>query len=383
MPGYKLLVTTEFFITQVLLIVVIVIQSQIDYLHKKDLGFDTENIVRIILPRTDTAGKEALKTDLLKHPNISHVSLCFDLPTDQFLGWGCGFTLSEDQQTYRSSVKFADFDYLKTFNIPLMAGRWFYPSLKQQKISNQILVNEQFVKMVGFSHPDSIIGKWIKLITPYQPTHHNKKMKIIGVTENFHISSLRDQLAPVILYYYPTNFFQASVKMKAPLYKETLDYMKDCYEKHISEQAFSYRIYEEDMKALYAKEERNYNLIQLFSIIAVILAIMGLYGLVSFVMSQKTREIGIRKANGATSAGITSMYIVRYLRIIVLASILAWPVAYYLMIRWLRDYAFHIELTLNYFIAGLLIIVLIALFTILFKTTKTANTNPARTLRDE
>jgi putative ABC transport system permease protein len=110
---------------------------------------------------------------------------------------------------------------------------------------------------------------------------------------------------------------------------------------------------------------------------------MGLYGLVSFMVVKKTREIGIRKANGATTGGIIKMYIISYLKFILLASIPAWPVAYHLMNRWLRDYAYHIKLTIEYFIAGLLIIVLIALFTILFQTLKTANTNPAQTLRDE
>ena len=186
-----------------------------------------------------------------------------------------------------------------------------------------------------------------------------------------------------MLYYYPSAFHRASVRLVKPDYKECIGYMKECYERHISGRAFSYRIYKEDMKALYAGEERNYNLLKYFSIIAVILAIMGLYGLVSFMMVQKTREIGIRKANGATSGGITRMYIFRYLKIIVLASIIAWPVAYYFMSRWLRDYAFHIDLTVGIFITGLLIILLIALFTILFKTLKTANTNPAQTLRDE
>jgi ABC-type antimicrobial peptide transport system permease subunit len=382
-PGYKFLVTTEFIISQVLLIALIIIQSQIDYMHKKNPGFEKENIVRIILPRTDTLGKEDLKTDLLDHPNISHVSLSFDVPTDPDLKWSFDFTLPGNQQKYRSNVKFTDLDYLETFNIRLIAGRWLHHSNKQQSIDKQIVVNEQFVKMIGFSHPDSVIGKWIRLNIPYKQSHPNKKLKVIGVTEDFHIRSLRDNLSPVMLYYYPPNFFQASVRMEKSHYKETLRYMRECYERHISGRAFSYRIYEQDMKALYAEEERNYNLLKYFSIIAVILAIMGLYGLVSFMVVKKTREIGIRKANGATTGGIIKMYIFSYLKFIFLASIPAWPVAYHLMNRWLRDYAYHIKLTIEYFIAGLLIIVLIALFTILFQTLKTANTNPAQTLRDE
>lgn len=383
LPGYKLLVTTEFFISQVLLIVVIVIQFQIEYMHNKDLGFNTENIVQLILPRADTTGKESLKNDLLRHPNISDVSLTFALPTDQFASWGHSFYLSGKQDRYRSSIKYTDLDYLQTFNIRLIAGRWYQPSVEHQKIVDQVVVNEEFVKMLGFTQADSVIGKYLTMNVPYNPKAHNQQLQIMGVIENFHTRSLQYNLSPLMLYYFPSAFHRACVRLVKPNYKETLDYMKKCYERHIFGKAFSYRIYEEDMKALYAREERNYNLLKYFSVIAVILAIMGLYGLVSFMMVQKTREIGIRKANGATSGGITRMYIFKYLKIICLASILAWPVAYFLMSRWLRDYAFHIELTLAYFIAGLLMIIVIALFTILFKTLKTANTNPAQTLRDE
>jgi len=376
-PGYKLLVITEFLITQVLLIIVIVIQAQVSYMQKKDLGFESENIVWLLLPRADTTGKMAFKNELLQHQNISSVSLTFGLPTDPSSAWFWGFSLQENPEKYASRVKFTDLDYLQTFNIQLVAGRWFHPSIQNQQICDQVVVNEQFVKKFGFSHADSVIGKWIRL------TKYKTLVQIIGVTKDFHHESLRENLTSLMLYYYPSAFHKASVRLEKPYYRETLEYMKECYAKHMPGQAFIYRIYEEDMKQIYAEEKRNYNLLNIFAIIAVILSIMGLYGLVSFMMVQKTREIGIRKANGATSGGITRMYIFRYLKIIFLASILAWPVAYYFMSRWLRGYAYHIELTIGYFIAGLLIIILIALLTILLKTMKTANTNPAETLRDE
>jgi ABC-type antimicrobial peptide transport system permease subunit len=373
LPAYKTLVILQFFITQILLISILVINQQVNFIKNKDLGFDKKNLVLVDLPRNDSLRIETFKNELKQYHNIANVSLSIGSPTS-----GSNITASydvpDDEEKYYANIKVADTDYLNTYGIQMKTGKWFSPEIETRN-ADQVVVNETLTKKLGYSSPDSIIGTVIDLF--------DQQKTIIGVTEDFHVKSLREELFPVIFYYLPDYFFVASVKLHSDNFESSLAFIKKTFQKSFPEYTYSYRIYEDYLNTRYSNELRTFNLLKLFSLIAIILASMGLFGLVSYMMVQKTKDIGIRKALGATSNGIIYLYVFRYIKIIFFASLFAWPVAYYLMREWLKDYAYHINLNILFFLAGLMILLLIALISILFQTIKTANTNPSKSLRYE
>ncbi len=379
--GFRKLVFSQFMITQILLVGFLVIRQQVTYLHSKDLGFQAENVLIVKVPRGDTTGRKAFRNEIMEHPKVSQFSLAFDLPNQPFSSDVSEFTIPGNGAEHPAYLKVVDKYFFDVFSIHLKTGRWFENPPKDPH-NQHILVNETLTRKIGFEDPDSALGQTIALEVNrlgMNKTHFD----IIGVTNDFNVFSLHDELFPVIFIRGPNKRDQISIKLKAPPDSQTLQDIGKAYTKHIQGHPFIYEIYEDEIKKQYQKEEQAYRLLMMFAVIAIIMASMGLFGLVSFMMIQKTREIAIRKANGASVQQLVRMYVSRYLGIILLAGIFAGPVAYYLMDRWLSDYAYRVDLTLEYFFVGLLIMLGFGLLSVVFQTVKTAGRNPADTLRDE
>jgi ABC-type antimicrobial peptide transport system permease subunit len=370
-PAYKVLVIFQFFVTQLLLISLLVINKQIDFMKNKDLGFNKEHLISVDLPRTDTTGFETFKQELAKYPSISDVTVSIGSPISRS-SITSSFRIPGDDRRHYSSIKFTDLDYLETFDIPLIAGEWFRRKTKEPE---ELVVNKSFMKDLGIQNPDSILGKSVNLF--------GEDLIIIGVTEDFHHKSLHDKIEPLAFCYLPGFFFTSSIKLAESNYSDAIPRIKNAYKQAYPESIFDYRIYGDFLESEYNNEERTFKILRTFSFIAIILAAMGLFGLVSFIMVQKTKEIGIRKAVGATSSKIVFMYVWRYIKIVLFASLFALPAAWYLMKNWLMDYAYHIKLSPVFFIVGLVLLLGVALLSIMFQTIRTANTNPAKSLRDE
>lgn len=379
--AFRKLVFAQFMITQMLLVSILVMQQQVKYLRSKDLGFSTDNVLILKVPRNDTTGRKAFRTDAMRHPNVSQVSLAFALPNQPFSNDVSMFTTPGDEVQHAAYLKVVDNHFYDVFSIKMKAGQWFqdhsiYPD------NQHIIVNETLTRKLGYAVPDSAVGKLIAIDTRVLE-FNNKYFKIAGVTNDFNVYSLHDELFPVIFIRGPNKRDQMSIKLEGPPDKPTLQFLRKSYKKHIPGHPFVHKMYEDEIRKQYWKEEQAYFLLGGFGLIAIILASMGLFGLVSFMMIRKTREIGIRKANGASVHQVVRMFVFRYLGIILFAGIFAGPVAYYLMDRWLSDYAYRVDLTLEYFFVGLLIMLGSGLLSVVFQTVKTAGRNPADTLRDE
>jgi len=370
-PAYKVLVIFQFFVTQLLLISLLVINKQIDFMKNKDLGFNKEHLISVDLPRTDTTGFETFKQELAKYPAIADFSVSIGSPISRS-SITSSYRIPGDDRRHYASIKFTDLDYLETFDIPLIAGEWFRRKTQEPE---ELVVNKSFMQDLGIQNPDSILGKSVNLF--------GEDLIIIGVTDDFHHKSLHDKIEPLAFCYLPGFFFTSSIKLADSNYSVAIPSIKNAYKQAYPESVFDYQIYGDFLESEYKNEERTFKILRTFSFIAIILAAMGLFGLVSFIMVQKTKEIGIRKAVGATSSTIVLMYIWRYIKIVLFASLFALPAAWYLMKNWLMDYAYHIKLSPVFFILGLVLLLGVALLSIMFQTIRTANTNPAKSLRDE
>src|SRR6056297_1921419 len=370
-PAYKVLVIFQFFVTQLLLISLLVINKQIDFMKNKDLGFNKEHLISVDLPRTDITGFETFKQELAKYPAIADVTVSIGSPISRS-SITSSYRIPGDDRRHYASIKFTDLDYLETFDIPLIAGEWFRRKTQEPE---ELVVNKSFMQDLGIQNPDSILGKSVNLF--------GEDLIIIGVTDDFHHKSLHDKIEPLAFCYLPGFFFTSSIKLADSNYSVAIPSIKNAYKQAYPESVFDYQIYGDFLESEYKNEERTFKILRTFSFIAIILAAMGLFGLVSFIMVQKTKEIGIRKAVGATSSTIVLMYIWRYIKIVLFASLFALPAAWYLMKNWLMDYAYHIKLSPVFFILGLVLLLGVALLSIMFQTIRTANTNPAKSLRDE
>jgi ABC-type antimicrobial peptide transport system permease subunit len=370
-PAYKFLVIFQFFVTQILLISLLVINDQIQFLGNKDLGFETKNRIIVDIPPNDTDGFETFKNEVKQYPGIDAVSFALGAPLSRS-SLSSSFKIPGDQKTYYTDVKFTDLEYLETFDIQLIAGEWFR---HQSTETHEIVINKKLAEKFGYTQPDSIIGRTIKL--------WDEQNKIIGVTEDFHVKSLHEEMVPVIFYYWPKYFYTASIKLNSSNHETAISNIEEAFKSTYPSYLFDYKIFQDFLSSNYKNEQRTFSILKIFSLIAIILASMGLFGLVSFIMVQKTKEIGIRKAIGARSTEIVQMYVWQYLKYVLAASLFALPVAYYLMNRWLMDYAYHIKLSFGFFVIGILIVMVIAIVSILFQTIQSASTNPVNSLRYE
>jgi len=374
MPVFGTLVVLQFFISQVLIISSVVVGQQIDFFKNKDLGFDRENVMVINLYGQDNKHQDAFEQELLQIPEVEKVSFALGAPLSSSRIMSNAYVPGKKEQQYSVNVKTVDASYLDFYDIDLLAGQIFNEQFFDDT-SRSILINKKLTNDLGYGSPHRALGKRLRC---FGGTH-----KIVGVTNDFHTQSLQGKITGTVLMYMPRWFITASVKFQTGRNQATLEKVKMAWDRIYPQQVFDYAFLEDEIMEEYQDEERTSQIVRIFSVVAIIIAILGLYGMVSFMMVHRTREIGIRKTQGATTNRIIRLLSGNYMKYILLAGLLAWPVAWYLMEGWLQDFAFHIDLHMGYFLVATGMLLLVSFATIIYQTRKTANTNPAETLRDE
>lgn len=370
---HKVLVMLQFFIAQILVVSVLIMHHQIDFMKNKDLGFREDNMLIVSLPHAQRNKQDNFKNRLKEIPHISDVSFGMGEPLSGSNNVS-NYQVIGDEKNYFANMKAVDHNYLDTYGIQLIAGRGFQPTNKGTG-SDEVVVNQRMMKDVGFHRPDSAIGKYIRLFS--------KKRQIVGVVKDFHIYSLKQDLYPLILFNNTHLFAKAGIHISDGRYKEALPKIKSVFREFFPGTLFNYRIYEDYINMPYTGEEKFFDLLSFFTIIALIIASMGLIGLVSFLMNQRTKEIGIRKTLGASPIHIVLLYTSRFIKLILVSSIIAWPVIYYVLKLWLQNYAYHTQLSFSFFLHGLFIIVAIAMVPILSNILRVSRVNPIKSLRYE
>jgi len=367
------LVVFQFTTSIILIIGTLVIYKQTHYMLNKKVGFDKDQVLLIEGTNTLDSKLEAFKNDLLKSSEIKSVSIGDYLPIAGMKRDGNTFhkegKLKEDIGVFTQKWQ-VDYDYLKTMGMHMIEGRYF--SKEMASDSEATVINQSMAKKLGFTNP---IGQRIE--------NGWQKFTVIGVMEDFNFESMRQEVTPLCLVLSKYNSTIVSVKISGADTKQAISYASNVWKGFSPNQPFRYTFLDESFANMYANVKRTGNIFSSFAILAIIIACLGLFALSAFMAEQRNKEIGIRKVLGASVSSITAMLSKDFVKLVIVSIIIASPIAYWAMTKWLQDFAYRIPISWwMVAIAGLSAIV-IALLTISFQSIKAALMNPVKTLRAE
>ena len=371
----KALVIAQFAISQLLIIGTIVIKIQADYFLNKEVGFEKDAIVSTYLPERDIQKLDRFRNELLSSPAISDISMSLAEPSGNSDSWSnINYAPLGSETSYHANFKICDDRFAEFWGIELLAGRFVKPS---DSLKNGV-INKKLADLMGFEgRYDEVIGE--TLITGWAG---NKK--IVGVTEDFHVERLTEDLSFVVMVYEPDVWYNASFKIAAGANpKDAITHYEETWESIFPEYVSDYQFYDQLYAEQYENEINTSKLLMIFSVISIMIGCLGLYGLVSFLAINKTKEIGVRKVLGASIWNILGIYSRELMVLLGVSFLLAAPIAYYLLKQVLDEITYRIDLSVTYFIAGLVVTSIIAIITISHRTLASARLNPAITLKDE
>jgi ABC-type antimicrobial peptide transport system permease subunit len=365
----RFLVIAQFAISIILIIGTIIIYKQLDYMKNKNLGFDKENM--IYLKTEDFGGKyESIRSELMQHPEIINVSASGDMPLN------IGTNTVADWEGKKKEARYINFptlyvteDFASTFKLQMADGRFFSKEFSTDRTGG-VVVNEAAVKAMEMKDP---VGKKIG--------NNENERRIIGVVKDFHFRSLRTEVEPLLLYLY--GFRHLHIRVNSADLGRAIDLVKNIYMKYYPDHDFEVHFFDEEIDRLYQSERNMGRIFLYFALLAIIISCLGLFGLVSFIAESRTKEIGVRKVLGASTPGVVSMLIREFSVWVLLANIIAWPLAYYAMHQWLQDFAYRIDITWWVFVLSGITALTIALATVGFQAIKAAVANPVKSLRYE
>jgi ABC-type antimicrobial peptide transport system permease subunit len=365
----KVLVVLQFTFTIGLIICTAVIYLQLHFMQNRDLGYDTEHIVSFAGYNDYETNYEAAKSELLQNPNILAVCRGFPPPAGE---WG---TTEVDWEGRDPSVEVkidrgpCSYDYLKVFNMEMVEGRFFSSEFASDE-QNWVL-NETAIQTMELKDP---VGKWFSF--------EGHKGTIVGIVKDFHGSSLHNPIAPVAMQ--PSQGFFVFVKYRPENVAEMLSFLKTKWEKFVGTHIpFRYGFMDESIKNWYATEQRIGKIFRYFTVLTVLIACLGLFGLASFMAEKRTKEIGIRRVLGANISGIVLLLTREFAKWVVVANIIAWPAAYFVSNRWLQGFAYRIDLGWEIFAVSAVVALVIAAATVSYQAIKAATSNPVDALRYE
>jgi putative ABC transport system permease protein len=369
------LVVFQFSISIALIICTMIIANQLHHMRTKNLGFNKNHMVNIKINHNEEAilKYETIKHEFLQHPNVIAVSTSSFIPGQErwYNNYWIDGMAPNDYRMIRCIT--VDYDFIDTFQMNIVEGRGFSKEFTTDADSAFIL-NEAAVRKFGW---ESAIDKNFTLSVDW------KKGKIIGVVEDFHFHSLHREIQPLVLCIDPASFDYFAVRIKPDNIPQTLDFLKNKWEELVPGEPFDYTFLDEDFDRLYKSEEKLERLFIIVTFLAVFVACLGLFGLAAFTAEQRTKEIGIRKVLGASVPGITLLLSKEFSRWVLISNIIAWPIAWYAMNKWLQNFAYRITiLPWTFLLAGLLAF-LTALLTVSYKAIRAARANPIETLRYE
>lgn len=385
----KVLVVFQFLIAQALIMGTLVISDQISYFRDKPLGFDKDAVITVEMPEKTDALMSAFRTRLEANADILDISFCVGAPvTDNEVFTGFGLSEKPDER-HRVSMKIADEHFLNTYGLKLKSGRWFTENdaravqltadltLAPNDAQYTYVINESAMKQLGFNDPEEVIGKNITTgIMDIQG-------EVIGVVEDFHTSTLHDEIPPVVLMNFPYFYYYAGIKMSPENISRTLKFVEKTWSGIYPDNYFKYEFFDDKLEKLYRKEEQTLTLFRVFSGISIFIGCLGLYGLMSFMANQRIREVGIRKVLGASPLGIVLLFAREFVKLILLAFVIASPLAWYFMNKWLQGFEYHVNIHWMTFAFGIGFTLVISLLTVGYRSWTAAMTNPALTLRNE
>ncbi len=363
------LIIFQFTIAVVLIISTIVIYNQMEYMRNKPLGFTKDNIIYFPTNNEIYKNKDAFKSEILQQSSVENFAYTFDVPGKMMMNWGMPFKYEGKQSKIWFTAAFASSAYMKMMNMKIIEGRGFYE--KDTTDYWSAIVNEAFLRSYHVKKPFS--------------ASFAGGQKIVGVVKDFNYQSLRSGIKPLVFFNVP-EFNDGVIKLKSSKYRDiktVIQKLKTTWKIYSPDFPLEYNFLDESLAKQYRSEERFGNAFLGFSILAILIACLGLFGLASFTTEQRTKEIGVRKILGATVNNITVMLSKQFIWLVLISIVIAVPIAYYLMIKWLQNFAYRINIDWWIFLLAGGIVFVISLATVSIQAIKAATANPVESLKYE
>jgi len=368
----KALVVGQFGISVVLIIATAVVLLQLDFMRNRKLGFDKDHVA-VIRVRTDSirTNIDAIRTDLERNPAVLAATLANGVPGQQLAGDSLDLVTGEGKKRVTVAMIYCDHDYVRTMGLEIVEGRDFSHQMGTDA-KEAFLVNEAAVRALGLAKPLETRMEWNEMAG-----------RVIGVVRDFQYQSLRQEIQPLVLHIAPRYASVVAVRIRPENVRDTLAYLERKWKEYDPDHPFEYSFADETFDSLYRGEERLGRIFGLAAGLALVIASLGLFGLALFAVETRTKEIGIRKVLGASPARIAALFVREFMLLVVLASALAWPAAYLLMGRWLRNFAYRVEMGPWIFVLSAGAAFAVALLTISAQTMRAVLADPVKSIRYE
>ena len=367
----KILVVIQFTVSVIMIICTLVVFRQLNYMKTTDQGFDQKNVVGLQLNGPMVRKYPVLKQSLLENQNIKYVT-----STNTAVGEGSGkviFNVETDQGMSQKGVNFAvvDHDFIETLGIKMVKGREFQQDMPSDTLTG-VVVNEAFAKRMNWTEP---IGKKVEL-KPFIDG------RVIGVMKDYHQTGMYNSIESLMLLYRPLNNV-IYIKLSGSDTKQTLSFIEKKWKEIFPDQPFVYTYLSERFNRQFEADDKRGLVFTMFTVLAILIACLGLFGLASYMVEQRTKEIGIRKVFGANENTILGLISKDFLILVAIGIVIAVPVAYYIMNRWLENYVYRTKIGVPLLLTAALLTILITFLTISYKSYQAAIMNPARALKAE
>jgi ABC-type antimicrobial peptide transport system permease subunit len=373
MASRRFLVVIQFAFSVFLIVATFVVHNQLHFIQNSHLGFDRDHVVSIRLRGETAQYFPSVKNELLKNPNILGVTAANQLPTHIIYSLGgANWEGKNPEDDVLFNFITVDYDFIQTLNLQVVEGRAFSKEYQSDRTTAFIL-NEKAAEFIG---KESLVGESFSFF--------GRKGEIIGVVKNFHFDNFYNEIRPlVMLYESPSSDNFLIAKISGENISENLAFIEEAWNKTVPFYPFKLRFLDEEFNRQYQSEKRMGKLFNYFAFLSVFIASLGLFGLVSFMANQRTKEIGIRRVVGASIADIVRILTKEFALLVGIANVIAWPAAYYFMNKWLDNFVFRSHIQMWMFLSSAIIAFVIAFLSVSYKTIKAAKANPVDSLRYE
>jgi putative ABC transport system permease protein len=374
----KGLVVLQFSLTVILLIGSLIIFQQVRYVSNKDLGFQREHLLTFPMRGDMEERYETVKEAFREHPGVLSASATYGIPGDIVAGDDIIVPGREGSQP--ANVFTVDHDYIETLGLDVIAGRGFSRDYATDA-GEAFVINETAVRELGLGTPEEAVGK--RLHWNMWGQDSLKKGRIIGVVRDFHYNSLHQKIGTAVLHIYPDAFWKIVLRLRGEDLAETIAFVEQTWDRFDTGYPLEYQFVDKSFGAMYESEVKLSQLLILFTVLTIFVACLGLLGLAIFAAEKRTKEIGIRKILGASVANIMALLAGDFLRLILIAVVIAVPVGWYFSRQWLENFSYHVPIEPWVFLLAGALAVLIALLTVSFHSVRAASRNPVEALRYE
>lgn len=369
----KVLVVVQFSLSVFLILGTVMIYRQVHFLQERDVGYDREYVVIFDIGSRFAQNRETIKTELLSNPNIQHVTLVDVAPYRWQSNAGVGDVHWEGKtnQQVKMVMTAVDYDFLDTFGLEMAEGRFFSKEYSTDT-TESFVVNQAAVKAMEMDDP---VGKELKV--------WDLNRRIIGVVKDYHFESLHKPIIPMAMRIEERWYQQACVRITPHRVSDTLGFIEKKWKEIYPRYPFEYRFLDDVLQSLYRVEQSIGTVVTVFTVLALFISCLGIFGLSSYTAEQRTKEIGIRRVLGASVSSVIKHISKEFVFLVIIANVIAWPLAYFLISQWLQRFAYRIAMGwLTFVLAGIVVLVL-SLFTISWQIIRAATANPVDSLRYE